>query len=1181
MIRSRILFPLVFLVLLLPFKVKAAERFFNLTYEQVKIDSVLPHFSFNIPLAGSYKDSLYTVSILYPEFIDMSKADITRYNELSGAVLPKLPFVSQHIVLNRKQPSMQVGFMPLVFRDGKYRVLVSFMLKVESKALKRSQLRSRTMSRVSVSERYASNSLLAKGSWAKIRVASSGVYQLTESLIKKAGFTDLNRVKVYGYGGNLQNEELIEDDLIKYDDLKEVPTCNINGRRLFYARGPVSWTSNSANVRIRNPYSDYGYYFITQDDAEPLSVDSATFVNSFYPCSDYYHSLYEVDGFSWFNGGRNLFDTQAINAGDSKKIVLQHPIGATGGKLSINITAGTSSDVDVYINSTFLGTHNIRLRDEYDKANESRNVYSFNSALAADTIDIVAKSGGPIRLDYVSVVWNKPFAVPDLKEGVFDSPEYVYNITNQNHHADPQADMVIIIPTSQKLLEQAMRLKKHHEAHDSLRVNVVPADELYNEFSSGTPDANAYRRYMKMLYDRASDSNDMPKYLLLMGDCVWDNRMLTLSCRNLNADDYLLCFESEDSYNKTKCYVDDGFFGLLDDGEGTNPTTHDQLDLAVGRFPVTTVADAKTMVDKTISYAENDNVGAWQNTLMFMGDDGNQNLHMEDADEAAEQTIRLHPGYLVKKVIWDSYERISTSTGHSYPEVTSIIKQQQNAGALVMDYAGHGAETQLAHETILRLSDYAEFNNKNLPLWITASCDIMPFDGTSPTIGETAVLNSRGGAVAFFGTTRTVYANYNKVLNMSFLRHVLSYDNGRAITIGEAQRRAKNELITTGADLSTNKLQYSLLGDPALALHLPALKLEIDSINGVAVSSDSIPELRAGSIARFCGHVVGDTNFSGILSAVVRDSRELIVCKRNNAEEADKPFEYYDRTKKLFSGTDSICDGKFTFVFAVPKDLNYTNGTGMVNLFAVNNEHTITAHGSSEHFIVGGSSIVKNDSIGPSIYCYLNSPSFANGGDVNTTPFFVAQITDKDGINAAGSGIGHNMLLVIDGRSDMTYNLNDNFCYDFGSYTSGSTFYSIPALDEGRHRLLFRAWDIQNNSSTTVLDFNVVKALEPKLFSVDVSRNPARTTTTFIINHDRTGSNMDVDIEVFDTSGRILWRHSESGVSTSCAYTVDWNLTTSNGNRLETGVYLYRVNISCEGSHKASKARKLIVVGNK
>lgn len=1181
MTRNRILFPLVLLMLLLPFKVKAAERFFNLTYEQVKIDSVLPNFSYNIPLSGNYQDSIYTVTLLYPEFIDMSKNDITRYNELSGTALPKLPAVSQKIILNRKQPSLQVSFMPLVFRDGKYKVLVSFMLKVESKALKQSQILSRASSRVASNERYTRNSILAQGRWAKIRVSSSGVYELTESLIKKAGFTDVSKVKVYGYGGNLQNEELVAEELIKYDDLKELATCNINGRRLFYARGPVSWESNSAYVRTRNPYSDYGYYLITQDDSEPTFVDSTTFINSFYPSLDDYHSLYEVDGYSWFNGGRNLFDPEAINAGSSKTIILKHPAGATEGKLYVSVTAGTNSEAEVYLNNNLLSTQSITLRDEYDKANISNKVYAFNSILLADTIKIVTKTGGPIRLDYVSIAWNKPFAAPDLKEGIFDSPEYVYNITNQNHHADPQADMVIIIPTSLKLREQAERLKKHHEQHDSLRVNIVPADELYNEFASGTPDANAYRRYMKMLYDRASDSNDMPKYLLLMGDCVWDNRMLTLNCRSFNPDDYLLCFESDDSFNKTKCYVDDGFFGLLDDGEGLRPKTNDQLDLAIGRFPVTTAAEAKIMVDKTINYAKNDNVGTWQNTLMFMGDDGNQNLHMEDADDAAEQTMSMHPGYVVKKVIWDSYERISTSTGNTYPEVTNIIKQQQNAGALVMDYAGHGAETQLSHETILRLSDYAEFNNKNLPLWITASCDIMPFDGTAPTIGETAVLNSKGGAVAFFGTTRTVYANYNKVLNMAFLRHVLNVEDGKAITIGEAQRRAKNEMITTGSDLSTNKLQYSLLGDPALALHLPELKLEIDSINGISVSEEKLPELHAGSIARFVGHVVDNPNFTGTITAIVRDSRELIVCKHNDKTETDKPFEYYDRTKKLFSGTDSIRNGKFAFTFAVPKDLNYSNGTGLVNVFAVNSEHTLSAHGASEHFTVGGSDIMSNDSIGPSIYCYLNSPSFANGGDVNTTPFFVAQISDKDGINASGSGIGHNMQLVIDGRTDMTYNLNDNFSYDFGSYTSGYTYYSLPALSEGKHKLLFRAWDIQNNSSTTVLDFNVVRSLEPTLFSVDVSRNPAKTTTTFIINHDRTGSNMDVIIEVYDTSGRILWKHSESGVSTSNAYTVDWDLTSNNGNRLETGVYIYRVKIACDGSNQASMAKKLIVVSNK
>ena len=162
----------------------------------------------------------------------------------------------------------------------------------------------------------------------------------------------------------------------------------------------------------------------------------------------------------------------------------------------------------------------------------------------------------------------------------------------------------------------------------------------------------------------------------------------------------------------------------------------------------------------------------------------------------------------------------------------------------------------------------------------------------------------------------------------------------------------------------------------------------------------------------------------------------------------------------------------------------------------------------------------------------------------------------------------------------MTYNLNGNFTFDFGSYTSGSTRYALPELAPGPHRLLFRAWDVLNNSSTAELTFNVVKGLEPTLFSVGTTKNPATTSTTFILNHDRTGSKMDVEIEVFDTSGRLLWRHDETGVSTSSAYTVDWDLTVDGGHRLHTGVYIYRARISADGSAKVSKAKKLIVLDN-
>ena len=83
----------------------------------------------------------------------------------------------------------------------------------------------------------------------------------------------------------------------------------------------------------------------------------------------------------------------------------------------------------------------------------------------------------------------------------------------------------------------------------------MPADELYNEFSSGTPDANAYRRYLRMLSDKAQSEADMPKYLLLFGDCVWDNRMLTSGCRILNTDDYLLCFGSACSAREPDCIL--------------------------------------------------------------------------------------------------------------------------------------------------------------------------------------------------------------------------------------------------------------------------------------------------------------------------------------------------------------------------------------------------------------------------------------------------------------------------------------------------------------------------------------------------------------------------------------------------------------------------------------------------
>lgn len=1176
-----------------------AQKFYNLTSREVRVDSVLPVFSHTESLPSNWRDSVYTVEVAYPEYVDMPSADVECYLRISDVQPPASPLVETSVVFDRKRPSLFTTFCPVVFRDGKWQVLASFMLRrvaklragLEDVASRVSRLNSPfgtaalaadDAESVAPADRYASQSVLRSGKWAKIRVPQTGIYQLTDAVVRQAGFSDPSKVKIYGYGGNLQNEVLNAADLIAADDLKELPTCTVGGRRLFYGLGPVSWTDNNTSRRTRNPYSDYGYYFLTEGDGTPLSVDSADFAASFYPSPDWYHDIYEVDGYSYLQGGRNLFDSREIAVGDSIVLSFDSPAEATSGSLTVTMAAAVAAVVNVSVNGEQVGTLRIRSTDSgYKKGTQGSAISRFvpQGGTAAQRVSLAVESGGPVRLDFASVAWNKPHTIPELSSAGFPAPEYVYNITNQNHHADPQADLVIIIPTSQKLLAQAQRLKKFHEEHDAMRVNIVPADELYNEFSSGTPDASAYRHYLKMLYDRAATEADMPKYLLLFGESLWDNRLNTSECRGFSVDDLLLAYEGEESFDKRSCVVDDGFFTMLDDGEGARPLTVDKADVAVGRFPVTTEADAKAVVSKVVNYTTDDTAGSWLNTIFFMGDDGDKNEHMRNADQVADQVIAAHPAYLVKKVMWDAYKCESTAAGREYPEVTKVIKQQQQQGALIMSYVGHGSEWQFSHENVLRINDFDTFTNSNLPLWATFGCDFAPFDRLDDNIGMKALLNANGGAVAVLSTTRTVTSNYNHQLHSAFMRHVLTFtDDGRPIAVGEALRRARNE--SNNDNLALNSRQYVLLGDPSMPLNLPTADIVIDSICGVPVGDDGRQiQMKAGALVTVKGHVANRQDFEGEVTLLVRDSRETVTC-RNNAGDLDTPYSYTDRTKVIYNGRNRVSGGKFDFTFAVPKDINYSGESGLVSAWAMSDDRSTIAQGYSDGFIVGGSEFAANDSIGPSIFCYLNSPSFQNGGSVNSTPYFVAEVKDRDGINASGTGIGHDMQLVVDGQQDMTFSLNDNFMFDFGSYTSGTTYYNIPELSEGEHRLVFRAWDIQNNMSEAQLRFNVTKGLKPS-FSISCTDNPASSSTTFVISHDRAGSTLDVTVEVFDTGGRLLWSHSESGASDGASYTVTWNLTAGNGSRLQPGVYLYRVKLGSDGAVRTSKAKKLIVVGNK
>ena len=980
--------------------------------------------------------------------------------------------------------------------------------------------------------RYADHSVLAMGHWVKIRVPETGLYVLTDELLMQAGFDQPEKVHVYGYGGARQPEQLTASYLKASDDLKEVATCYYEGQRLLFAIGPVNWSSATAEQRELNNYSSYGYYFLTDcGDDEPYTMESSAFFKMYEQHPSLFHALHEIDNFAWYQGGRQLFEAEPLAVGVDRTCRLKAGTGPA--VLTVGMVYSDYCDAEVLVDGQTIGhilvdETNTRpgSKDRHPYLDKNSNHYTamldyWKFTLPTDVSDTVTVtlrklSGATMHPDYIALCTKNPRPLLDSEAGALPEPELMDVVSNQDHHADTQVDMVIIVPTSRQLTDEARRLKELHEQYDGMTVRIVPANELYNEFSSGTPDANAYRRYMKMLYDRAEgDESLRPHYLLLLGDGAWDNRMLVSDWNNTQLDDFLLTFESDNSFSETQCYSTDDYYCFLDDDEGASIVVGDKADVAVGRLPARTAAEAKVMVDKTIAYRLNENSGDWQNTICFMADDGNENLHMQDAEYVIDSASIDRTAFRLKKIYWDAYPMTQSSKGNDYPDVRKLIKEQMRQGALIMDYTGHGSAIQLSTELCVVLDDFGVEGIGHLPLWFMAACDIIPFNTQRANMGEVALKNPTGGAIAVISTVHTVYAHLNRILNKCLMRRLLGTgSDGRAYTIGEALRQAKQAVFyerRTGngsegvpRDDRPNHLQYVLLGDPALRLNLPDAPMVVDAINGEE-PTDEPQSLYAGQQVTVEGHLPGHDDFNGVATITLMDAKQTVTGRVNNLSDTKTAYSWADRPYMLFHGTDSVRNGQFSFTFTIPKDITYSDSTGLFYLWAVDNDRMLSAHGRNGQFSMGDSGMPWDEGDGPEVMCYLDNALFENGGIVGASPYFYAEIYDPDGINVSEIGIGHDMELIIDGRLMTTYTLNNYFEYALGDYCRGTVGFVIPELSAGDHTLLFRVWDMLNNSSATVLSFVVGNGSEATPHEASGLEDVRRATTDNQLFYDSSG----------------------------------------------------------------------------
>ena len=761
--------------------------------------------------------------------------------------------------------------------------------------------------------------------------------------------------------------------------------------------------------------------------------------------------------------------------------------------------------------------------------------------------------------------------------GFLKPEKAVGKIANQNIHGLENLDFIIVYhPDFQA---EAERLAEHRRTYSGLSVATLNVNQIYNEFSSGAKDPTAIRDVSRMLLERNPDKF---KSLLLFGDASFDPKNNTNSEDN---KDFIPAFETAESFSPIDAFPSDDFYGLLSPDE--SGSLNGSLDLAVGRFVCKSPEEARNTVDKIIAYdIDPSTLGDWHLRGLYMADDEDGNAHINQADKLANENITAESWFNISKVYFDAYQQIATSAGQRFPDAKSAINSEMFKGMLVANYIGHGGPRGLSQERVIDNNDIAGWDNPGrCPLLITATCTFGGYDDyTTLTGGEQAFLRVNAGAIGLFTTVRSVYIAGNEDLTDAVQNFLFQRKNGAYRSIGDVLKDAKNALTSD----VRNARRFTLLGDPTMHLAFPEYRVATTKVNGhalVAGQPDTIRALMPVQIEGVVTDTFGNTlnNFNGRVFVTVFDKAQTLQTLGQDPGSYVRSFKI--QRNILFKGSAKVVNGAFTVNFVVPKDINYTFGKGKISYYAENGT-PLDAAGGDDNIIVGGNSGLVQDDTPPTVQAFLNTDAFAFGGITDNNPKVMVKCADDFGMNVTGTSIGHDLTAVLDGNILETLVLNEFYESAQGDARKGQAIYPLRNLSVGRHTLQVKGWDVANNPGEGYTEFVVAEDGKAALAHVLNYPNPFTTNTYFQFEHNLAGQILDVQVNIFSVSGRLVKTIQQTVTNNDgfrVSTDVSWDGNDEYGDPLARGVYLYRVKVrgtdtSGANSTAQSDFEKLVIL---
>jgi len=732
-----------------------------------------------------------------------------------------------------------------------------------------------------------------------------------------------------------------------------------------------------------------------------------------------------------------------------------------------------------------------------------------------------------------------------------------------------------LIITPKIFLNSALRLAEHRSTSDyPVRSQVVLLDDIYREFGGGRHSVPAIRDFLRYAYQGYQAQENKPdttlKYVLFFGDGHYDYRYIRTDSTQYPS--FIPTFQK-------RADATEDYFAYLDSSERVENSSLN-LDLALGRLPVGSMEEAQAVVNKILDFENSSNFGPWRNRVLTTADDeaypgsasGFDFLqgHTNDAEAIMSEVKAGEPGKGIESVYLLNYAK---NPNGAKPEASQDLLNQFNRGVLSANYVGHGSAEVWADEALLVLSKALPRleNDKRTMLLTSFSCTVGRFDRVAKQgLSESFVAADKVGALATVSALRESYAAPNVELAKLFYRFLYK-DPSTPLRLGDALRLAKAQ----SGSVSNNE-RYSLLGDPAVFLRAPDLKISLQN------TPDTLKALQCGV---FSGKIEGGSGAGQVFVEVRGQSKTKVFPDIFlNGARVMKEQVINQRGDILFSGQTSYKQGEYSLPYFIPKRIPQGDTAAEIRLYAWDNKFLREGTLLKSPLPIQGTanSCAGTDTTGPQITlagCERSKSSLTPFPAHIKVPIpYCIEITAEDSTGGVFSPMRPDEGLTIEimgrGGPFRPTLAEDDFQRKSYKWQVGTD------IKPGTYKLKIQAQDGFGNTSVRNQTVEFASQTDLNLYKIFNWPNPVRSQGTCfqfgLIDRLETGefyvdeSEISAEIRIYSQAGHLLQvlpsvkpvnstlQQTQAGCMSRGAW---WDLHDHLGNKMANGVYFYTVTL--------------------